>query len=98
LLLLILAPIAALLIQLAISRSREYAADNGSADLTGRPHSLISALEKLSGAAARTKPANINPATTHMLIVNPFKNGFIASLFSTHPTLEQRRSNLLQRV
>jgi heat shock protein HtpX len=96
LVLLILAPIAALLIQLAISRSREYAADNGSAELTGRPHSLISALEKLHQKAKRTSAANINPATSHMLIVNPLRGDFIASLFSTHPTLEQRKRNLLK--
>ncbi|MCX8093282.1 MAG: zinc metalloprotease HtpX [Candidatus Goldbacteria bacterium] len=96
-LLLILAPIAALLIQLAISRSREYAADNGSADITGRPHSLISALEKLHAMAKRTNVAHIDPATSHMLIVNPFRGDFLASLFSTHPTLEQRKRNLMKR-
>jgi len=98
LLLLILAPLAAILIQLAISRSREYAADNGSADITGRPHSLVSALEKLHSVAKRVKTANINPATSHMLIVNPFKGDFFASLFSTHPTLEQRKRNLMKRI
>lgn len=98
LLLLILAPLAAILIQLAISRSREYAADNGSADITGRPHSLISALEKLHSAAKKTNAESINPATSHMLIVNPFKRDFFASLFSTHPTLEQRKKNLMKRM
>ncbi len=98
LLLLILAPLAAILIQLAISRSREYAADNGSADITGRPHALISALEKLHSMAKRTNTANINPATSHMLIVNPLKGDFFASLFSTHPTLEQRKKNLMKRT
>lgn len=98
LLLLILAPLAAILIQFAISRSREYAADNGSADITGRPHSLISALEKLHGAAKKTNIESINPATSHMLIVNPFKKDFLASLFSTHPTLEQRKRNLMKRM
>jgi len=96
--LLILAPLAALLIQMAISRSREYAADNGSADITGRPHSLISALEKLHSMAKRTSAANINPATSHMLIVNPLRGDFLASLFSTHPTLEQRKRNLMKRM
>jgi len=98
LLLLVLAPLAALLIQMAISRSREYAADNGSADITGRPHSLISALEKLHSMAKRTSAANINPATSHMLIVNPLRGDFLASLFSTHPTLEQRKRNLMKRM
>lgn len=93
LLLLILAPIAALLIQLAISRSREYAADRGSAEITGRPQDLISALEKLHGVAKK-RPANIEPSTAHMFIVNPLKGDFFASLFSTHPTLKQRIENL----
>ncbi len=93
LLLLILAPIAALLIQLAISRSREYAADAGSAQITGRPQDLISALEKLH-QSVKTKPANIEPSTAHMFIVNPLKGDFFASLFSTHPTLKQRIENL----
>lgn len=93
LLLLILAPIAAFLIQLAISRSREYAADAGSAKITGRPQDLISALEKLH-QTAKARPANIEPSTAHMFIVNPLKGDFFASLFSTHPTLKQRIENL----
>ncbi len=93
LLLLILAPIAALLIQLAISRSREYAADTGSAKITGRPQDLISALEKLH-QSVKARPANIEPSTAHMFIVNPLKGDFFASLFSTHPTLKQRIENL----
>ncbi len=93
LLLLVLAPIAALLIQLAISRSREYAADTGSARITGRPQDLISALEKLH-QSVKTRPANIEPSTAHMFIVNPLKGDFFASLFSTHPTLKQRIENL----
>lgn len=94
LLLLILAPIAALLIQLAISRSREYEADAGSARITGRPQDLISALEKLHSSASRIKNPNIEPSTAHMFIVNPLKGDFFASLFSTHPTLKQRIENL----
>ena len=93
----ILAPLAAILIQMAISRSREYMADNGAAQLTGRPQSLISSLEKLHASAKNVRQTNAQPATAHMLIVNPFKGGGIASLFSTHPTLEQRKRNLLKR-
>ncbi|MCE5301289.1 MAG: zinc metalloprotease HtpX [Spirochaetia bacterium] len=96
-LMLILAPIAALLIQMAISRSREYAADNGAAQLTGRPQALISALENLTaGVKARPLASDTgSTATAHMFIVNPFKADFLTSLFSTHPTLQQRKENLL---
>jgi heat shock protein HtpX len=92
---LIVAPIAAFLIQMAVSRSREYAADNGSAELTGRPQALISALETLT-ASVKKRPAGdeVQPATAHMFIVNPFSGDFFASIFSTHPTLKQRKENL----
>jgi heat shock protein HtpX len=91
----IVAPIAAFLIQMAVSRSREYAADNGSAQLTGQPQALISALETLT-ASVKRRPAGeeVQPATAHMFIVNPFSGDFFASLFSTHPTLKQRKENL----
>lgn len=91
----IVAPIAAFLIQMAVSRSREYAADNGSAELTGRPQALISALETLT-ASVKKRPAGqeVQPATAHMFIVNPFSGDFLASLFSTHPTFKQRKENL----
>jgi heat shock protein HtpX len=94
-LLMILAPIAALLVQMAISRSREYAADNGSAEITGRPQELISALEALTAGVKRNPAgAEVQPSTAHMFIVNPFSGDFLASLFSTHPTLAQRKANL----
>ena len=86
----ILAPIAAMLIQLAISRTREYGADESGARLTGNPSGLASALEKLD-AAARTHPLpDVNPATAHLFIVNPLSAGTIAKLFSTHPPIEDR--------
>ncbi len=93
---LILAPIAAILIQMAISRSREYAADTGAAELTGKPQALISALTNLTeGAKKRPLVADATATSTaHMFIVNPFKGDFLASLFSTHPTLNQRKANL----
>ncbi|MBI2103993.1 MAG: zinc metalloprotease HtpX [Candidatus Omnitrophica bacterium] len=86
----ILAPIAAMLIQLAISRTREYGADETGARLTGNPHGLASALEKLH-AAVRARPLqNANPATAHLFIVNPLRADAIAKLFSTHPPIEER--------
>jgi heat shock protein HtpX len=96
LLLLILAPIAALLIQMAVSRSREYAADRSGGLLTHRPLDLLSALEKLQAAAAQ-HPATATPATAntaHLFIVNPFKGGGWTALFSTHPSFEQRAARL----
>lgn len=94
----ILAPIAALLIQMAISRSREFAADRGAAQLTGNPHALIQALTKLHQQAAKRPLAASGQqnATAHLFIVNPFKAGNLLSLFSTHPSLEQRVANLQQ--
>lgn len=89
----IVAPIAALLIQLAISRGREYMADEGSARITRRPLSLANALMKLE-AAAYEMPMNANPATSHMFTVNPFRGGGFASLFSTHPSTESRIERL----
>ena len=82
LLMAVLAPFAALLIQLAISRGREFAADEGGARLCGRPAALASALAKLEMGAV---PANVNPSTAHMFIVNPLKGQRPASLISTHP-------------
>jgi len=83
------APLAATLIQLAISRSREYLADETGAKFCGNPEYLASALEKLD-AYAKQVPAEINPATSHMFIVNPLTGEGIASLFSTHPPIEER--------
>ena len=89
LLMLILAPIAALLIQLAISRQREYAADAGAARFVGHPYGLVKALEKLGHYSQRIPMRGVQPAQAHMYIVQPFAGG-LASLFSTHPPLEER--------
>ncbi len=89
----IVAPIAAMLIQMAISRSREYAADSGGAKLAGNPGYLSSALKKLQ-AASQKIPFKVQPATAHMFIVNPLSGGGIAKLFSTHPPMEERIARL----
>lgn len=89
LLMLIVAPIAALLIQMAISRTREYAADATAAGSAGHPFGLISALKKLD-AYARRIPMDASPATAHMFIVMPLGGGSLLRLFSTHPPIEQR--------
>jgi heat shock protein HtpX len=88
-LLAILAPIAALLIQMAISRSREYLADETGARFAGTPSGLAGALEKLESSSQRT-PLNANPATENMFIVKPFTGGGVMNLFSTHPRIEER--------
>ncbi|MCE5194754.1 MAG: zinc metalloprotease HtpX [Nitrospiraceae bacterium] len=85
----IVGPIAALLIQMAISRSREYAADEGGARLAGNPRSLASALRRLHFASQQI-PMDANPATSHMFIVNPLTGGGLLKLFSTHPPMEKR--------
>jgi heat shock protein HtpX len=85
----ILAPIAATMIQLAISRSREYAADETGARIQGNPETLARALEKLEMATS-VRPLPVNPAVAHMFIVNPLKGMSFAGLFSTHPPLEER--------
>lgn len=90
----VLAPIAATLVQLAISRTREYGADETGARLIGNPHALASALEKLDAAVHAYPLQDANPATAHLFIVNPLKNGAIASLFSTHPPIEERVKRL----
>jgi len=89
----IVAPIAAMLIQMAISRSREYAADEGGARLQGDPHALANALRKLH-KGTQMIPMHATPATSHMMIVNPFSGGGIAKLFSTHPPVEERIARL----
>jgi heat shock protein HtpX len=91
----ILAPIAAMLIQAAISRSREFDADAGGAGMTGSPHGLISALKKIE-SAARGIPLDANPATAHMFIIKPFSASGLLGLFSTHPPTEDRVRALLQ--
>jgi heat shock protein HtpX len=90
----ILAPLAAMLIQSAISRSREYDADAGGAAIAGSPLGLVSALRKIEGAS-RAVPLDANPATAHMFIIKPFSAGGLVSLFSTHPPTEQRIQALL---
>ena len=92
--LIILAPLAAMLIQMAISRTREYGADDTGAHLAGSPQGLASALEKLDAAAHRHPLPNANPATAHLFIVNPLSAGMIANLFSTHPPIEERIKRL----
>jgi len=93
----ILAPLAAMLIQMAISRSREFAADAGGAALTGNPYGLADALRKIE-ATARRVPLDANPATAHMFIVKPFTGGGLSSLFSSHPPTEQRIARLLGTI
>jgi len=90
----ILAPIAALLIQMGISRSREYLADDTSARLTKNPEGLADALQKLGAYSKKYPVRQGNTATAHLFIVNPFKAGGIASLFSTHPPIEDRVKRL----
>ena len=90
----LLAPIAAMLIQFAISRSREFAADATGADIAGHPHGLASALRRLD-AAAKQLPLDANPATAHMFIVKPFSGRGMLALFSTHPPTEARIRALL---
>ncbi len=89
LLTIILAPIAATLIQLAISRSREYGADDTGAAIHGDPGALARALEKLD-AASRLAPLPVNPSVAHLFIVNPLRGVNLAGLFSTHPPIEER--------
>ncbi|WP_319763950.1 zinc metalloprotease HtpX [Maridesulfovibrio sp.] len=90
----ILAPVAASLIQMAISRSREYLADSTGARISCDPKALASALYKLD-ATARNIPMDANPATENMFIVNPFSGGNMANWFSTHPSTEDRISRLM---
>ena len=92
----ILAPIAAMLIQAAISRSREYDADAGGAAIAGSPHGLVSALKKIE-TAARAVPLDANPATAHMFIIKPFSAQGLLGLFSTHPATEKRIKALLRQ-
>ncbi len=94
--LLILAPIAAVLLQLAISRSREFAADAGGSAISGKPLSLASALKKLDREATLIPMQNAGPATSHLFIVNPLRSGGIMKLFSTHPSVEERVARLEQ--
>jgi heat shock protein HtpX len=90
----ILAPLAAMMIQMAISRSREFSADATGAQIAGTPYGLADALRKID-AVARRVPLDANPATAHMFIVKPFSGGGLANLFSSHPPTEQRIAALL---
>jgi heat shock protein HtpX len=90
-----LAPIAAMLIQMWISRTREFAADAGGAAIAGNPYGLADALRKLEMASKRV-PLEANPATAHLFIVKPFLGGGVMSLFSTHPPTEARIRALLE--
>jgi heat shock protein HtpX len=92
---LILAPIAAMVIQMAISRTREYSADAAAARYTGGPHGLVSALQKLEHYSRRI-PMDASPATAHMFIIKPFSGQSLMRLFSTHPSTEQRIARLMQ--
>jgi heat shock protein HtpX len=90
----IFAPLAAMLVQAAISRSREFAADAGGAKIAGTPYGLMDALRKLEGASKQI-PMDANPATAHMFIVKPFAGRGILNMFSTHPPTEQRIQALM---
>ena len=91
----IIAAFAAFLIQMAISRSREYLADEGGAKLSGNPLYLARALEKLEKGVTKI-PMDANPSTAHMFIVNPLRGGGVMNLFSTHPPTEERIRRLLE--
>ncbi len=97
LVMMIVAPIAAMIIQMAVSRSREYGADAGGAKICGDPLALASALRKLQAASERI-PLQVNEstaeATAHMFIVNPLTGGGLRSLFRTHPPMEERIARL----
>lgn len=90
----IFAPMAAMLVQAAISRSREFLADAGGARIAGSPHGLINALRKLE-MGSKQIPLDANPATAHMFIIKPFSAGGLLSMFSTHPPTEQRIQALM---
>jgi heat shock protein HtpX len=90
----IVAPIAAMLIQMAVSRSREYQADETGARLCGHPLALANALRKLHAASLMIPMQEARPATAHMFIVNPLTSGTLMSLFSTHPPMEERIAKL----
>ena len=90
-----LAPIAALLVQLAISRTREFAADEGGARLSRKPIALASALEKIEKSATQRR-AQGNPALSQLYIVNPFRGSALVELFSTHPPTRKRVARLQQ--
>jgi heat shock protein HtpX len=92
--LIILAPLAAMVIQMAISRSREFSADAGGAQLAGNPYGLVEALRKIDAVSKRV-PMDANPATAHMFIINPFTKSGLMAMFSSHPPTEERIRALL---
>jgi len=96
LLVMLLAPIAAVLVQMAISRSREFEADRAGAEISGRPLWLASALAHIDHAAQQidNEEAEQNPATAHMFIINPLHGGGLSGLFSSHPSTEERIARL----
>jgi heat shock protein HtpX len=94
LVMMIVAPLAASMIQMAISRSREYIADASGAEICGNPRALASALEKLANYNAQ-QPMDVNPASAQMYIVNPLSGGSLAGLFSTHPPMKERIRRLM---
>ena len=96
-LMVVIAPLVAMIIQLAISRSREYLADEGGARLSGSPLSLANALRKLH-QGSKMIPMEANPATAHLFIVSPLTGGGVLSLFSTHPPIEKRIARLEEMV
>jgi heat shock protein HtpX len=96
LLMIIVAPIAAILIQLWISRTREYQADASGSDVVGSPYGLASALQKLEDYSKRI-PMEASPSTAHMFIIHPFSGGGLMNLFSTHPPTQKRIERLLGR-
>ncbi len=92
----IFGPLAAILLQMAISRSREFMADAFSAEITGRPDQLASALERLNAYNQQAPMQHVEPASAHMMIVNPLSGGGLMSLFSTHPPIQVRIERLRQ--
>ena len=96
----ILAPLAAMLVQMAISRAREYEADRVGAEICGRPLWLASALEKISASAQAidNQPAERNPATAHLFIINPLHAHKVDGLFTTHPRTADRVARLRQQA
>ena len=93
----LIAPFAAMLIQMAISRSREFMADRGAADLTGNPQALARALMKISGVKINPGEYGFSPQTAHLMISNPFRGEGLMNLFSTHPTTEARVKALMEQ-
>jgi len=91
----LLAPFAAMLIQMAVSRSREFAADRGGAEIAGSPHGLAQALRRLEAGVKRV-PLDANQATAHMFIVSPLHGGGVSSLFTTHPSTQARVDALMR--